>query len=71
MPRPIHAAPPADLPEQTIDHIPDDVGLDPLPTPNDSAPFPILDGIDGLPDAADPGIEMSEGHMPDLPDFLL
>ena len=66
--RPIDAAPPL----QAGDHPQTDVGLDDLHIPNDSAPFPALEGAEGLPDAADGGISMSDGHMPDsLPDFLV
>ncbi len=61
--RPNNAAPP----EQADGHAVDAVGLDPLPVPDLSAPFPELSV--GLPDAADPGVVMAGGHMPDLPDF--
>ncbi len=66
--RPIDAAPPL----QAGDHPQTDVGLDDLHIPNDSAPFPALEGVEGLPDAAGNGVLMSDGHMPDLlPEFIV
>ncbi len=59
--RPTGAVPPAN------DHVPADVGLDVLPDPDDSAPFPEL----SLPAAATDGFELSGAELPDLPDFFL
>jgi hypothetical protein len=64
--RPNNAAPPA-LPAQVDGHADGAVGMDDLPLPDSSAPFPALSP--GLPGAADPGVDMAGGHMPDLPDF--
>jgi hypothetical protein len=66
MGRPNDAAPPP-LPDGAVGHVPGDAGLDDLPSPDLSAPFPALNL--GLPDAATPGVDMAGGHMPDLPDF--
>jgi hypothetical protein len=61
--RPYDVAPPM----QADGHAVDAVGMDNLPSPDFSAPFPALSP--GLPGAADPGVDMAGGHMPDLPDF--
>ena len=62
--RPAGAVPPV---PPANDHVPAGVGLDFLPDPDDSAPFPVL----SLPAAATDGFELSGAELPDLPDFFL
>ncbi len=63
--RPNPVAPP-ELPNETVDHVPADVGNDDLPEPDGNAPFPEL----SRPVASDDGIGMSEATLPDLPEFI-